>query len=278
MKNNLLIITFLPLVLVSCNENISSSSYLVNSFISSSVESLSSISSSNVRTQKEIVEDFKDDLLKINYQVSSSSYVTNQEDYYGISVELSEEGEIRLYQDNFIVKEFEQTIGEDKVEGRSESGINDDKIYQITYYGEQDDNNSVKYYLDNDYNRKVIFDIGFINEYVNNILDVTLNYLENVKYKVSLVTNFDQIDLESDGEKSLQFRLISYAPNGIDKIEEVQRDDILVIQNRKILSSKTTMIYSLQDGVNYKYMEKNTFYHYESLETYNGVRINPTTI
>ena len=90
----------------------------------------------------------KNNLLKLNHLVSSNSYTIYQEDYYGITVEINETGTTNLYQDNFIVTEFEQKIGDDSVvEGRTEIGIDDVGIYQFTYYGEDDidhiDNNGL---------------------------------------------------------------------------------------------------------------------------------------
>lgn len=277
------IVLLLTLSLSSCNKENNKDSYSnsnVNSFKESSSEVISSskISSSINKTEEEKIIEMKNDLLKLNYQVSENTYSILQEDYYGITVEIEETGSTRLYDDNFIVKEFEQKIGDNSILGRNEIGIKDDNIYQLTYYGENDTNNSIKYYVDNDNNRKQIFDIGFVNEYVNNILDVTLEYLNNDENKISLSTNFEQIDLFSDGSKTLKYRFTSFAPNGKNKIEEVERDDILTIVNGKITKVKTKMLYELQDGVNYKYMEKEVSFKYEELVSYDDEKLNPNNI
>lgn len=266
-----ILLLFLILSLGACNNAGSSNS-------NNSSQDSSRLSSTINQIERERVEDMKNNLLKLNYKVSSNTYSISQEDYYGISIEVEETGSATLYDDNFVVKEFEQKIGDSSVLGRIETGINDGNIYQITYYGENDTNNSVKNYIDNDKNRELIFDIGFVNEYVSNILDVTLAYLTNEENKIYLNTNFDEIDLSSDGEKKLQYRFISYAPNGKDKIEEVQRDDTLTITNGKITRVKTVMLYSLQDGVNSKYMEKDISFSYEKLVSFEGEKINPNNI
>lgn len=278
-----LVSLLLTLSLSSCNigdfKDSSSASSVNSSKESSSEVSSSSLSSSPTKkTEKEKVEDLKKDLLKLNHKVSSNTYSIVQEDYYGITIEVEETGSTTLYTDNFIVNEFEQKIGDTSLSGRSETGINNNKIYQLMYYGENDTNNSIKYYVDNDTNREQIFDIGFVNEYVTNILNVTLSYLNNEENKISLITNYEQIDLFSDGVKKLQYRFISYAPNGKDKIEEVQRDDTLTITNGKITRVKTVMFYSLQDGVNSKYMEKDISFSYEKLVSFEGEKINPNNI
>lgn len=278
----ILILLLLTFSLSSCNkeDNNSSSNSNTNSFkeSSSEVSSSSKLSSSTKKTEKEKVKDMKNDLLKLNHKVSSNTYSIVQEDYYGITIEVEETGSTTLYSDNFIVKEFEQKIGDNYISGRSETGINDNNIYQLTYYGENDTNNSIKTYIDNEANRELIFDIGFVNEYVNNILNVTLAYLDNEDNKISLTTNYEQVDLSNDGVKKLQYRFISYAPNGKDKIEEVQRDDTLTITDGKITRVKTVMLYLLQDGVNSKYMEKEVSFEYEELTSFEGEKLNPNNL
>lgn len=280
--NKILILLLLTFSLSSCNkeDNNSSSNSNTNSFkeSSSEVSSSSKLSSSTKKTEKEKVKDMKSDLLKLNHKVSSNTYSIVQEDYYGITIEVEETGSTTLYSDNFIVKEFEQKIGDNSISGRSETGINDNNIYQLTYYGENDTNNSIKTYIDNEANRELIFDIGFVNEYVNNILNVTLAYLDNEDNKISLTTNYEQVDLSNDGIKKLQYRFISYAPNGKDKVEEVQRDDTLTITDGKITKVKTVMLYLLQDGVNSKYMEKEVSFKYEELTSFEGEKLDPNNL
>lgn len=267
------IILLVALLLAGCGDNKTSTSNLKqSSFLSlistsSSSSSSTSLISSSVVTESDKIQNFKNSLSNLNSNVSSLTYTTSQEDYYGISIETKEEGVTTLYNDNFIVKEFNQTIGSSTTEGKVEMGI-DENIYQFTYYDEN--TYSFNYYENNESNREMIFNIGFVNEYINNILNVTLSYLKDDSNKLSLITNFDQIDFSIEGEVKLQYRLISFAPNGKDKLEEVQRDDILNIENGKILSSNTIMLYSLQDGVNYYYMEKSVTYNYDELVDYEG--------
>ena len=259
--------------LVSCGGEVSSSQ-------SSSSLSSSSSSSEVQLTQLDYVVNLKKELEKFTDVVSKNTYSVEQEDYYGISINVSESGSKTLYQDNFIVEEFVQTIGDDSLNGKREIGLNKtiangSRIYTISYFGENDSANKVTYYDDNEYNRKYVFDLGFVTDYVYNILDVTIAYHSLEGAKLTLDTNFDEVDLSSDGNKYLQYKFISYAENGRDKIEEVQRNDVIVIENGKIVSSSTEMLYSLQDGVNYQYMQKQCVYEYDNLATYENTKLNP---
>ena len=278
MKKKISNLLFVFAFLIGCNNenNVSSSS---NNSVSLSDQSSSiaesSSSSSVKKTNKQILDEMKNNLLELNHLVSSNTYSIYQEDYYGISVEIFENGTTNLYQDNFIVKEFEQKIGDDSIiTGCTETGIENNKIYQYTYYGENDMNNSLNYYYDTDSNRKAIFDIGFVTEYVNNIIDVTQAYLSDPSNKIFLSTNFEEVEFTNNSKVYLEYRFISYAPNGRDKVEEVQRNDLLSIENNKIVKSETAMLYSLHDGVNYKYMEKVIEYQYNDLIPYEGEKLN----
>lgn len=276
--NKKILISLFALTLLSCNGTNQNSS---NSEISSSEESVSIVSSEEVElSQIQLVEKIRNELIEFDDTVTSCTYGIEQEDYYGISIETSENGTKNLYKDNFLTVDFSQKIGRETIIGRREFGITGGlvsgyKIHEISYYGENDSENTVRYYEDNETNRSIIFDIGFVGEYINNILNTTLAYFEYEDARLSLITNFDQVDLSTDGEKLLQFRFISYSADGITKIEEVQRDDLLVIESGKIASCQTEMLYSLQDGINYQYMNKLSNYYYDELTSFEGTVLNP---
>ena len=245
------LLVFTSVFCISCNDN------KINSSSNSSNTSSTSTSVDASQETVKVLNSFKEKLNSISYVVSKEQFDIKQTDnYYGMDMEVGEKGESVLYNGDFVVTNFTQSIGDSKVTGRREMGIaENNNLYQINYFGEGDSDNSVFYFLNNDYNKKVLLSLDFVTDYINNIINVTLSYYETEGLKLSLITNYDSIDLSKDGTVLLQYRFINYAANGVNKSEEVQRDDELVIKNGKIISSSTTMIYSIEDGVNYKYLE-----------------------
>lgn len=267
----LILLAFIGIFCSSCNNNNKNSSPTSSASSSSTVQDPKQEAIKTLNSFKETLLDFSD-------VVSKKEFDTKQVDnYYGMDIEVGEKGQSILYNDDFIVTNFTQTIGEEKVSGRREIGIaENNNLYQVNYFGENDSDNSVFYFVNNDYNKKVLFSLDFVTEYINNIINVTLSYYETEGLKLSLVTNYDLVDFSKDGTIVLQYRFINYAANGVNKTEEVQRDDEIVIENGKIISSNTTMIYSIEDGVNYKYLESKSTYFYENLTDYTGEKLNPS--
>lgn len=266
------LLVFTSVFCISCNDN------KINSSSNSSNTSSTSTSVDASQETVKVLNSFKEKLNSISYVVSKEQFDIKQTDnYYGMDMEVGEKGESILYNGDFIVTNFTQSIGDSKVTGRREMGIaENNNLYQINYFGEGDSDNSVFYFLNNDYNKKVLLSLDFVTDYINNIINVTLSYYETEGLKLSLITNYDSIDLSKDGTVLLQYRFINYAANGVNKSEEVQRDDELVIKNGKIISSSTTMIYSIEDGVNYKYLESKSTYSYDSLTDYPEEKLNPS--
>ena len=268
----LALLVFTSVFCISCNDN------KINSSSNSSNTSSTSTSVDASQETVKVLNSFKEKLNSISYVVSKEQFDIKQTDnYYGMDMEVGEKGESVLYNGDFVVTNFTQSIGDSKVTGRREMGIaENNNLYQINYFGEGDSDNSVFYFLNNDYNKKVLLSLDFVTDYINNIINVTLSYYETEGLKLSLITNYDSIDLSKDGTVLLQYRFINYAANGVNKSEEVQRDDELVIKNGKIISSSTTMIYSIEDGVNYKYLESKSTYSYDSLTDYPEEKLNPS--
>ena len=266
------LLVFTSVFCISCNDN------KINSSSNSSNTASTSTSVDASQETVKVLNSFKEKLNSISYVVSKEQFDIKQTDnYYGMDMEVGEKGESVLYNGDFVVTNFTQSIGDSKVTGRREMGIaENNNLYQINYFGEGDSDNSVFYFLNNDYNKKVLLSLDFVTDYINNIINVTLSYYETEGLKLSLITNYDSIDLSKDGTVLLQYRFINYAANGVNKSEEVQRDDELVIKNGKIISSSTTMIYSIEDGVNYKYLESKSTYSYDSLTDYPEEKLNPS--
>ena len=266
------LLVFTSVFCISCNDN------KINSSSNSSNTSSTSTSVDASQEAVKVLNSFKEKLNSISYVVSKEQFDIKQTDnYYGMDMEVGEKGESVLYNGDFVVTNFTQSIGDSKVTGRREMGIaENNNLYQINYFGEGDSDNSVFYFLNNDYNKKVLLSLDFVTDYINNKINVTLSYYETEGLKLSLITNYDSIDLSKDGTVLLQYRFINYAANGVNKSEEVQRDDELVIKNGKIISSSTTMIYSIEDGVNYKYLESKSTYSYDSLTDYPEEKLNPS--
>lgn len=264
---------FLALLLSSCNEHNSTSNSGTSNSISNSVQS-----STSVVLNQNIVKltNFKNRLLKLKHDVSSCTYTTSQTDNYSaLNVEAVESGTKALYSDNFMTNIFSQTIGEETFSGRRELGLINNMIYQINYYGDDDSNNNVKYYEDNETSRQGLFSLDFVTEYVNNILDYTIKYYErNGRY--SLKTNFEEVTFPDNGAIKLQYHFIYYSSDGTIKAEEVQREDTLTLSNGYIMSSKTSMMYGIQNSVNYKYMNSETSYKYEELKEYTETKLDPS--
>lgn len=221
---------------------------------------------------------FKETLSSLNKGATAKSFNISQiNNYYGMEMEVGEQGTTTKYLDDFIHTESTQQIGDVTIEGvKTEIGITTDNyLYEIRYFSEGDSNNGVLFYENNTYNYGYLFDFDFTSEYIYNIIDVTLNYYRTPGLKLSLTTNYDLLDLTQDGTHVLQYRFIRYGSNGVSKTEDVQRDDEILIENGKITMVKTTMLYALEDAINYQYMESSTTYTYDELTSYPFEKLNP---
>ena len=273
MKKSFVVLTLSLLLFTSCKGNSTNSS------------SSSSSSSSSINNSADTIlflNQFKEELLAFDGNVSKRTYQTVQtNDYSGLDMEIKETGDYTLYQDNFLINQFSQTINDStNVSGRRERGIADSsRLYQITYYGNQDGDNSVTYYVNNEANLTAMFNLGFVSEYISQILDTTIYYYEmqeQENLRLSLTTNYSQVSFPTNGTITLQYRFIYYANTSMTKLEEVQRDDILTIENGMIVSSSTTMLYALQDAINYQYMTSEATYIYDTIQAFDGTKLNPT--
>ena len=221
---------------------------------------------------------FKETLSSLNKGATTKSFTKSQVDnYYGMEIESAEQGTTTKYLNDFILTESTQQIGDVTIEGvKTEIGITTDNyLYEIRYFSEGDSNNGVLFYENNPYNYGYLFDFDFTSEYIYNIIDVTLNYYRTPGLKLSLTTNYDLLDLTQDGTHVLQYRFTRYGSNGVSKTEDVQRDDEILIENGKITMVKTTMLYALEDAINYQYMESSTTYTYDELTSYPFEKLNP---
>lgn len=221
---------------------------------------------------------FKETLSSLNKGATAKSFNISQiNNYYGMEMEVGEQGTTTKYLDDFILTESTQQIGDVTIEGvKTEIGITTDNyLYEIRYFSEGDSNNGVLFYENNTYNYGYLFDFDFTSEYIYNIIDVTLNYYRTPGLKLSLTTNYELLDLTQDGTHVLQYRFIRYGSNGVSKTEDVQRDDEILIENGKITMVKTTMLYALEDAINYQYMESSTTYTYDELTSYPFEKLNP---
>lgn len=271
-KKYLFVLLGCMLSLVSCNQdNKKDSSPKIESSYSDPII----IEDSRITALKE----FREELLQLEATVSKKTYKTSQVDYYGIEIESSEEGTVNVYQDNFIVTEFSQSIAdEEAVTGRREMGITGSKvnplIYQIDYYSENDEANKTQYFYNTPENATYLLNVGFVQSYIFSIINLTIDYLSTKGLRITLQTNFDMIDLSKDGVVTLKYRFTNTSIYGV-KEEEVQRDDVLTIQGGKIIKSNTTMLYSLKDGINSQYMEQEVNYVYDEIPAYNGEKLDP---
>ena len=221
---------------------------------------------------------FKETLSSLNKGATAKSFNISQiNNYYGMEMEVGEQGTTTKYLDDFILTESTQQIGDVTIEGvKTEIGITTDNyLYEIRYFSEGDSNNGVLFYENNTYNYGYLFDFDFTSEYIYNIIDVTLNYYRTPGLKLSLTTNYELLDLTQDGTHVLQYRFTRYGSNGVSKTEDVQRDDEILIENGKITTVKTTMLYALEDAINYQYMESSTTYTYDELTSYPFEKLNP---
>lgn len=273
---------FLALLLSSCNEHNSTSDSVSistsNSVISNSISNSQPSASPSVVTNQNVVKlnNFKNRLLPLKHEASSCTYTTNQIDNYNaINIEATESGTKNLYSGNFMTNSFDQKIGETTISGRRELGLINNSIYQINYFGESDTNNSVKYYEDNETSRQGLFHLDFVTDYVMNILDFTISYYEQ-SGRYSLTTNFENVTFPNNGTIKLEYRFISYSNDGRVKVEEVQRDDTLTIENNRIVAAKTTMFYGIENSVNYRYMQSEVTYKYNALTEYTEEKLDPT--
>ena len=192
----------------------------------------------------------KDDLSSFSDVVTLQNYQIEQEDYYGISVNVSESGTLNLYNDDFIRGEFSQTIDEVSISGIEERGIKDNFVYQIKLFGNE----------------------GYKNRYV---LDYAIGILSEDSSGLVLTTNFLDVDLSEDGEHRLEFKLVKYAANGIDEEFSFERNDTILIENGKITACSGEMLQSLVGGVNYQYQRYDYLYTYGELSDYTEEKLNP---
>lgn len=274
---------FLALLLSSCNEHNSTSGSVANnsasnSVISNSISNSQPSASPSVVTNQNVVKltNFKNRLLTLKHEVSSCVYTTNQIDNFNaINIEATESGTKNLYSGNFMINSFDQKIGDTTLSGRRELGLINNSIYQINYFGENDTSNNVKYYEDNETSRQGLLQLDFVTDYVMNILDLTISYYEQ-SGRYSLTTNFENITFPNDGTIKLEYRFINYSNDGRVKVEDIQRDDTLTIENNRIVAAKTTMFYGIENSVNYKYKQSEFTYKYDALTEYTEEKLDPT--
>ncbi len=220
----------------------------------------------------EILEGMKDDLSSFSDVVTLQNYQIEQEDYYGISVNVSEIGTLNLYNDDFIRGEFSQTIDEVSISGIEERGIKDNFVYQIKLFGNEGYKN--RYVLD-ETARNGLLNLGFTAPYITNVLDYAIGILSEDSSGLVLTTNFLDVNLSEDGEHRLEFKLVQYAANGMDEEFSFERNDTILIEEGKITACSGEMLQSLVGGVNYQYQSYDYLYTYGELSDYTEEKLNP---
>lgn len=223
-------------------------------------------------TDIEILEGMKDDLSSFDDVVTLQNYQIEQEDYYGISVFVTESGALNLYNDDFIRGEFSQTIDEVSISGVEERGVKDNYVYQIKVFGNEGYRN--RYVLD-ETARNSLLTLDFVKPYVTNVLDYAIDILNEDSSGLVLTTNYLDVDLSKDGEHRLEFKLVQYAANGIDEEFSFERNDTILIEEGKITASSGEMLQSLVGGVNYQYQSYDYLYTYGELSDYTDEKLNP---
>lgn len=221
----------------------------------------------------EILEGMKEQLLLLDDEVTSQTYQISQEDYYGISIPVTQSGNLKLYDDFFIRGTFTQSIDTISLSGIEERGIKDDMVYQIMVFGDEGYKNK---YVDDSNARTSLLALDFISPYVSNVLDYAISLLEDEPSNLALTTNFGEVNLEEDGEHTLEFKIIQYAANGIDEEYRFERNDTLLVEGGKITASAGEMLESIVGGTNYKYQTYEYIYTYgEEIVSYPGTPLDP---
>ena len=273
MKKSLILFTALFL-LAACNDN-------SNDLLSSEASSSSNNSSmQEVNDPVESLNDIKEKLKVLDKEVSKETYKSSQIDNYSaLEMEVKEDGETFLYKNDFLVQTFTQTINDSiEIKGKRERGINNNNFYQINYYGEQDKDNSVTYYVNNEANKKAMFTLGFVSNYVINFIDPLISEMnsKNKNNRIVLQTNYDGVEVPTSGNIDLQFIFTQYDASGRIEVLKMNRVDHLVISDNKVISSKSKYLYSLQENTNYRYIEIETSYFYDPISDYKGDKLNPS--
>lgn len=276
MKNKLLMLSILFLM-VSCNTKDSSS---LKSEKSDDSINLSESTNGSTNSNISSLNGIKEKLKVLDKVVSKEKYKAEQTDNYSaLDMEVKEEGETSLYKDNFVVQTFTQTINDSiEIVGRRERGISNNKFYQINYYGEEDEDNSVTYYENSEENKKAMFTLGYVSSYISSYIDPLIGLMSSSSdsnNKVILQTNFDSVVIPQNGKVDLQFIYTQYDPSGKIKNIEMNKLDHLVIEDYKITSLSSEYLYSLQDATNYRYIKTDTNFFYEPISEYKSEKLNP---
>ncbi|MFA6829511.1 MAG: hypothetical protein WCR67_02250 [Bacilli bacterium] len=219
----------------SVNSDIGSASEIISDSTEPSSDSESVSTSEYVPTTKEDIiadlTDLKEDLLDLNQDVTERQYSTEQTiSYSGLEMDVSEEGVDTLYTCNgekMTHCDGDQTIGDEEIPFVREKGVKNDTLYSLTYYSKGDSSNSVTYYENTPDNQSVLFDVGFVSSYIQSTIVPTLAYYEDDSLKLVTTYNFYQIDLSTDGEKTLYFNF-KYM-DGQTVREGFERQDTILI-------------------------------------------------
>ncbi len=228
-----------------------------------------------VETEDDFINKFKLNLTNLSSNCNYVSGHQSDEYYYGaISTVINETNNKTRYKDNFTKINFKQDYDSSIVNGTKEIGVINNKFYQIVDYGEGDSNNYVQYI---NYDEKYIesnIGIGFSATYFTSSYDTCKNLAdssESKKYKFEY--NYHDVDITKDGEVELYLIYEQYSNKEVTI--KYERADKLVIKDKKIIKSVSTILYSLMDNTNYIYSNSSFDYSYGEYKVYDETKLDP---
>ena len=89
-----------------------------------------------------------------------------------------------------------------------------------------------------------------------------------------LVTNFNEESFIDDGTLTLSIRFTVEEDNVVSI--QLERDDVLTIENGIVIEDEVTSLVSYMDGANYIYQEASYKFIEGELTEFTGARLDPT--
>ena len=221
------------------------------------------------------------EIFKYSDNIVSQEYQILQTDNYGgVSVDSSQGGTRTRYLNNFYEDQFVQSFSDsetDEISGITQRGIinqnNLDYFYEVTDYLNDDSGDSASYIPYQEENIDLNLNVGFGYSYYRDYLTTLFGMMSN-NPSGRLVTNFNEDSFIDDGTLTLSIRFTVEEDNVVSI--QLERDDVLTIENGIVIEDEVTSLVSYMDGANYIYQEASYNFIEGELTEFTGTRLDPT--
>ena len=225
-------------------------------------------------TLLESISRISNDLSKFSMNTNKISFGYEQTDGYGIEINSKVVGETNLYKDYFLKTDLDVSIEDSKASQTTEYGITSvngfNYIYQINYYGENDESNKKNLIRSTESSLLEVFNIDFIHEYNLNVLEAIK---QNEDIQKSVITNFKDVKIEDNSTISLSIKYTK--KEGSEEVYRFERIDQVTIKDMKVVKVDREMVESYYSDTNYRYQSGSYNYYYGELNEYIGERLDP---